>query len=819
MPKDFWSINMFRKSRTAGEEQLLGENDEWLVLGHFDTLNVQRLTSTREYPLRDIILKDVTQNAGKAIDSTDDFYCHSIYLIPPEGKAKVHRDFWEKNKKPVMFITRIHLKPDSGGTLVEGGLEEEIDQLLSGFPQGDYIYGKTLELSDLILITRSNSAGTLLEKMEKISLFPSVGDVYSYCCLARRLFFQQELQDGADVDNKDKIALVSMRFSMRNAKSAIYQAHQWHDGLKDLKDSTDLYFVTGTEDINIIFSNISTGDLVRFFKENIIGKDKTVWSAFDDMTTRLGIILCEEKKPDAQNDIRTPLQKSYAALQKRLKRFVVEQNAQDWDWIPSLCHIVNTLTSSSADCVLDQLCYILFDGLNGLMEKLETHKETLDRHRLEIYTIVNGIVYLEEHIIRMEGQLLRRPETRPLVFNMPAAILELNLMVMHHFSDYFQSDDEIPCNFHFLLVPILCRTITVRDLLYEKGDGSHLLYVEIPLAACYKPSFVACTLAHEIAHFGGDATRLRSERSNAMFLSTAFLMSQFLGVDRRSSCILCLIEKLLALGKESGGHTDYMDELTQMLKKACRMLIQDREFVYNLQSKSLQSDSLAEGAALQLSEILHVYEDALKTGYIQLILDSIEEIGMLAKECYADIAMIELLDLPAGDYIDIVWTCYCDNNKYEDEPLQKALLIERAAIVLLVAYRLELEQDPSLASWIRSPEDRSELRLWLRSYCLHYRRDRDQAKVCEETGLIYNKEDATSYFHPFEVIDCLCGYLRKCLEKMRDLSQSYAPKRKKIQEIYQQISKEYFLSQGTPQALLEYRENLLSLHGKGRSGR
>lgn len=819
---DLRVINMYRKTRQAGYA-FFDQGDEWLVLGQFDTMEIRNLTSSDS--LFEAIWKDISQKSVRNDSSNTHIYRHPTYLFSTEDSK--HTAFWKNDGAPFMFVTRIHAKSCYSEDGREAYLEQlggQIEASLKDFPAEDFFFSKTLGLSDMILLVKSNSVPKLINGIKKLSHQPYVGDVYSYCCISK--WAMKDNGTSPVVAHKDSIPMVSLRFAVRDAEAAKEQTRKWKNMEFDGARVKDVFYVTGTEDVNVVLEDISSAILIQFLNEIIEGGGRILWQAFDDMTTRIGVSadeatkdLCADEPPidvspyvdsakaaaqgNGGTDVKR-LQKTFLKLQRELLDAVPD--GEGLDWMRSLQEIVNALVNVSDNCVLDQLCYILLDGLRGLLCKLKNaDKSYLEKNSSHFYKFVSGVAYLKEHIIRMESQLVHHPETRPMIFYIPATVMEIDLAFISMCADYFQLKDPQKNNFYFVLVPCLCKTISIHNLFYQCGPD-HLLYVEMPLSCCYKPRFVACALAHEIAHFSGESTRMRTERSVALFYSCAFMLAQLLDVSHSRTAIIKLMDALIEDYKKTAKTAKYMSELESKLAEACRNVIRDRELVRRLHTSASSDLCDSESQFSWLSQKQAEYNTILELGSVQTVVDNMKEVGMLSQECYADIAMIHLLGINAQTYYDLIWQNYLMKDKYDGKDTQKALIIERVSLVFLVLFS---DCDPKEIEDAISDHDAKGLFDDIVCHFTEFKNGTfDLIKVCKTVRI--EIQDNKSPFHPYQVLRALYLYLSECFSEMEQLDKMYPYEKENVSKFYKTIENDgQFMSKTQFEAILSFRSGLL----------
>ncbi len=861
------AVNMYRKPRRAGLPTFT-RPDEWLVLGHFDTLTLDEPPCSGS--ALSAIWEDVCRQPPSGDPADPPPYRHSTYLL--DGKAGGLSQFqnggpggfagFRGEEAPFLMFTRLHaVAREDAGT---DDLEAALGEILKQYPDIPYYYAKTLELSDLILLGKSRSVPRLLELLEQLSDHSAVGDAYTCFCIS-----QAALLGGEDLaDASDPIGLASLRFAVKGSmEQARAQVRAWEalevDGRR--LSENDSFFVTGTEDVNLLVLGITSRGLVQLLRGVIL--DSGLWELFDDMTTRLGKRFSNSPGNARENAEAEPqggaqknagenpqgasrengegaqagppsggakrLREAYHYLREGLLNWKEGQNwEQEPNWFRPLLQILSTLESVSENCMLNQLCYVLLDGFHGLLEKLPGGAPLLPG--VQIY--VDGMAYLTEHMIRMESQLIHHPETRPLLFHIPASVMELDLAFVDLCADYLQMEDAEQRRFYFSIVPALQNKISIKNLIHKEGSPAYLLYVSIPLESCCDPGLIVRVLVHEIAHFSGETARFRKERRDAAVNICAYLLCQLLGIQhsRRGQRALALrLQKTLL--KHKGPDTDYfiMADLTPALQKSCRMVFRNEEFIYQLLRAAAQEPGCpisSGGRPQDKAAKLQWLDGAIERYRLQRERDGVEtaastliEVEMLLRECYADIAMIQLLDLTEQDYFSLTNHIYLSmenplpkgelarKNREGQEQFQKAVVIQRMALVIMVSYYSGGGPDMFLCEG--GPEEGAEaLSRWIAAYCREFRKNarQDLRNVTPEGEEPLTNPDGTSCFIDFQAAYAICNYLYRCRNKMLDISRAHPEEREKIQALYRTITEDgQYMSSLQIEHISQFRKKML----------
>lgn len=830
------AVNMYRKPRRAGLPTFT-RPDEWLVLGHFDTLTLDEPPCSGS--ALSAIWEDVCRQPPSGDPADPPPYRHSTYLLdgragglsqPKKGGPGGFAGF-RGEEAPFLMFTRLHaVAREDAGT---DKLETALNEILERYPDIPYYYAKTLELSDLILLVKFRSVPRLLELLERLSDHSAVGDAYTCLCIS-----QAALLGGEDLaDAREPIGLASLRFAVKGSmEQARAQVKAWEalevDGRR--LSENDSFFVTGTEDVNLLVLGITSRGLVQLLRGVIL--DSSLWAIFDDMTTRLGKRFSGETahaREGAGEDPRDGARKNGEGARgdppsggaRRLREayhflrgsLLNWKNGQDWErepnWFRPLLQILSTLESVSENCMLNQLCYVLLDGFHGLMEKLPGGAPLLP----DVQLYVDGMAYLTEHMIRMESQLIHHPETRPLLFHIPASVMELDLAFADLCADYLQMEDEKQRRFYFSIVPVLQNKLGIKNLIHEEGDAAYLLYLSIPLESCCDPGLIVRVLVHEIAHFSGETARFRKERRNSMVRICAYLLCQHLGIQHSSRGLRALAVRLKQVLKQNAPDTGYliMADLTPALQRACRMVFRDEEFIFRLLRAASQepdcpisSDGTGEprreeAARLQwLDGVMERYRSQRNQDKIETTASTLVEVEMLLRECYADIAMIQLLDLTEQDYFRLTNHVYLSvenplpkgelarRNREGQELFQKAVFIQRMALVIMVSYYSGGRPGAYLPG---GPEETAEpLSRWIAAYCREFRKNalQDLRNVAPEGETPLTDSDGTSCFVDLRIAYDIYQYLYRCRNKMLDISRAHPKERENIQALYRTITED-----------------------------
>lgn len=796
---DLRVINM--KCREKSAIGKLIEADRWVTLGHFDQIDVTPLQAEPENGAPGVKLSRIAQyNQAISLSSDHDISYHRPQYIlqeyPSEDSKRIEQ-FWSLTTA-FMVIIRIH----SGGSCGQKMFEERIERHLretgaavksyAELPEnredvGEDVFHlsyRTLELSDIILVAKSDSATRLMQLVGQLCYLSCVGDTFSYFCVA-----SSELSDAGKklACQSDKIPAVITRFAIKDANATHRFLKKYEAKWSQLIDRPII--ITGTEDLMLITQKISSASLCEQIRTlHGVAAEEECRSAFDDVMTQLSVYEHELKPPE--KPLRdTAIHDEYSRLDQRFHELCkswfqsceITDDRPDGmlDWMRPVREYIRSMKTISDDSNLRQTCYTVLDGTRALvrlsdeilsLERGGDKKELRARTKL-LRIIFPGISDLIEHMIRMEGELVHYPETRPLLYDIPANLLELYMCLSNRCIKYYQErEDRLPIKLYRLLaVPCLCRTIQVKNTPYDSYADEEALYIEIPLHLLYEPEYAICSLIHEVSHFGGDETRCRVPRFHAFAYCVGFYIASALRMAESDEAVERIVDELenrIPLGERS-----FMYKLEPALKCAVYELIDSRDFISELSTIDSKGFARREVDKKQTAFILRV----------------MKELRYLFKETYADLAMVNMLELDADDYIRVLKR---ELRGSVDEATY-ANAVERAAFVV---YTLQKEEGKELQLRGGDPFRKS-----VRSYI--------DWLVSSETH-----EPFGPYYHYFEAAATILGYLRSCFLRMRefDARSENVRNAERIRECFEEFArKSRFASDLFYEELEENRKALL----------
>lgn len=646
----------------------------WTVLGYFDALQIYPLPKQGTSWLSDVLRHN--QELSESVDG--DYYFHPLHLTTgtsetvDEGK---YHDFWtEHEDMPFLFLTLVQ-------EAMPGHIKKIQEAVLSGNGRSNVcrVCYRTMELSDLAVIWRSNSLYDIFEEIHDLYRMEEVGDLSTFSTISREFIDRFGNDDKPKVDEGKEI-FVSARYVVRSVEEAdLYIAQLKSVGI----DTNHLYFCTGMEDLHMLQENISVAGFLQMLYAHLHDNHH---KAFFECSTRLGILenpqsssrtantgeaagpgkrtLFQDKRtanqcrggcyPTSFSENCRHLLTRFQSARKRAAQLATAESA----WMKPASNLLNALADMSKNWVMDGFCYLIYDAARLFCEKIDRwsdkHRPMNSREEIEaVQRFVRGWGGLMEQATRIDGRFIQMPGFSPALCEIPAHLLECYLSVMMCCADLMVTRNE-QHSIALLLVPKICRRMKVVPILESTQDNSHLLYVDIPMEMLYEPIPVLCCLCHEMAHFLGDEWRKRKNRANLIIYATAYELACKLNLRASPTAISTIYDDLNRVcmyeAKKRSISVEYVENLRFLLKNGVCALLEDHERLLDWNKKYLIDSNLSAEQMRNIQMRSRLGRSDLLYGDNADFFDNIENLIYLLRECYADIVMLYLLKPSEGMY-------------------------------------------------------------------------------------------------------------------------------------------------------------------------
>ena len=640
----------------------------WVTMGHFDCM-YSYLQDTKNRNIFTVI----HENNNEIVKKNDgNCYFHPLYLLSEDSdEALWSYDSW------FMSVTRIHLP----STVVDF---DSIDRLKADIVQQCekancrcHIY-QTVELSDLVLIVKSNQINTMLDTILNLWSHPDVGKIYTYCGIDYGHMINQDVLPEVN----DDIGFLSMRFAVRDsAKVGVFFEY-----IENKLGAKPFYSIAGVDDVIVNFQDLEVGRLVRLFKSWLVqGLPESIDlnGAFSDITTRLGASFRNlyqqlDKEIPAACEMETgeTLQAQcweLVRLNNYVEKLMVEHGISqvDWYWMRSLTELSRSLLRLSRNVLLDEFVYLMLPGIwsflynlkellsNGTSDSLSTLDQEV------CCRFVDHCAHLMEHVMRTEGQLTHHPEIRPILYDIPLAMLEHILAFLNLCSTILQAMDDPKKQIQFILLPGLCSEMKTEEIFTANSNLPGLLAISIPLHLMYETQTVQIALCHEISHFVGEKHRNREQREKCYIGASAELIADLIFETERQSFVEQIRRRIEihisnCQNKSTWTIMDYAQEVQNWIDDF--LYNENLPGTYGKLIRDILKSEASGGSDLENPPLqLHADFDNLRMRNINYFSQILPVFTMLFREVFADICMVRLLDLNADTYLNAFYGDISEN--------------------------------------------------------------------------------------------------------------------------------------------------------------
>lgn len=606
--------------------------NKWIVMGHFDLLTIYKLDNQAGF------FKTIYEKNKELLETSDcNSYSYPIYLLSKSDDT----DFWNA---PNTFsaIVKVHFSSSVKCEKNRKILEKELKSNET-FKNVRFEIYNTFELSDVIIVFKSDYLSSILKCTSILRSFHFVGKIYTYPMISIDSLNQENL-----FKTDDKIDYMSLKISLYSSSkiSALIKM------VKNILGVDKAYSITGLDDVLFSVPNATARDLYKFYSKIFIdATDES--SKLSNLITRVGITIGESEdiiNADEFNESNKILFNTCNSLLQKLDEISSYIESERHKWFISLYELIKLLSRMSNTPVLDEFVYLLLPGLLAFINNLSlicTNQDMLEKYCVEYNTFVQSLNDLIEQSIRSEGQLTHSPELRPVMYNLPVVMLEYTQAFLKQCSDLIKKADLKNENIRLLLVPKIINRIEALEIFAASGNKDGLIEIGIPLDMLYKPLQLQCNLCHEISHFIGERHRNREKRLYYYTTAVSILISKILFEDYSHRRITA-IKKLLSKRIDKYDTIENKNMMCQMQKNVEDWIeewFDDDKNYYEFIRKLFKnlppsSDENAKFVVETTGDIYRIYNN-----YSKYFIPLLYQIGWLFKEIYADICMLFLLSI------------------------------------------------------------------------------------------------------------------------------------------------------------------------------
>lgn len=764
-------MDLSRLRTPEGVQSPIG--DRWITLGYFDTLQFYPLPMEKG---RTWVQSMWDHNVSCSATLAGDFYYHPLHLtasIAPE-EAALYRAFWEAENCPYIFLTMVQaVDPSRLWGHAGGASMESLDRLFDIRPDQEnmrHVFYRTMELSDLIVLWRSNEIHNILVRIHDLYQKAGIGDLNTFPSI-QYAFLNSFPSSGV---SGEKDIFVSTQYTVKDSE----KASQFFKNV--LSKDSPAFFTTGVEDIRVTDQKVIAADLLERLRRSFLDPANCSLfnQAFLESATQVGIPddTGHPQPVERNTELETQCETLLARFQDIRGRLCAGPAAKRFDlsWAKAISNLLNALVDMSRNWVMDGFCYLILDAARLFcceIGKLSVSGEdALTVNQMEeIQRFVRGWGTLMEQATKMDGRFLQMPGFSPALCEIPAKLLEFYLAFTRKAISLMQAGDEEDIQggrkISLLFVPKICRRVKVKSVFKEDEFHNHLLYVDIPLDQLYSPMETICCLTHEAAHYAGETWRCRKTRKFALLYTLSLELATYLRVNTDTP-VRYIYERLRERCPDNGLTA------SELLRKAYEAMLDLTAGEMNTLLDKFRADVAASGDEL-LQERIHELQSEsvllsrqflMKKSYIE---DAIRNLTYLFQECYSDLNMILLLRLSPESYLQMALN-ELHNIQLEGDPRRDPryyVIVQRWAALLGVKTawggRPENPGESAVAAYVGNA-GRKEQDPLLTAFCedifylLHADSDPDY--------LAKKLDSDRRYYFTRETFRHIQRYLRRCAE-------------------------------------------------------
>ena len=751
-----YNVRAVRFIKTTAETPILSNQfARYICLGHFDMMEIDELGGTlSDKPLQNIQNDRVSGRESEFGYSEN--YVYSLYMLceADTSVSESIKSFWEQ-ESVFTVVTRIHCDLDSRNSAkaytqvlkdycllgAKNARLVELDQgknqngtviflkaALAGLDSAKEsvhcIFYDSLELGDTVAVMKSSSLAACLEVVRFLSDNPCVRDTYTYCGILAKVIRSNKPLNGLTPHEDALLPSVTTRFSIRdNCK-----ADNFFDLLRYTLDiPNNQFYVTGTADHSIRWNECTEKRLIEIIR--YVAKNSTeLHNCFNDVITRVGLDYVPPLKHGSnktnRRDISAQIPKYDNSMQYLRAKMVLDTNP---NWQYSLCKLLGTLDTMYNNYVMDDLANLIIPSVNAFLERLHDLRDEIEENPELLEDITHFIrcwTELSNDISQLESQLTQHPEIHPVQYYIPAMLMQFELKILEKCS--IALSDAGKRKFHPMLVTTSNPNVYTICPLDPRNDDSAQqcpLLVFIPIADLYRPWEVVYRATHEMAHYCVDTARSRNERHRALVRCIAHYT-----IDRwYNRNIKDILDD--SAGKLRQNSNEYVGKLSSIIyQMTCDELSAEEQNDIHLThsrhaiTKTIYTIQADESYLEQyLFSVCPDYFYTNRYRYPRILASNnrgldyliytresenfLDTLTHFCAECYADIAMILLLQ---ADFLDYYRCVYHDEyvllkKDYigiDEHPLAPSIVkhIERMALVINAIQKVVGNQNRSW-SW------------------------------------------------------------------------------------------------------------------------
>ncbi len=404
----------------------------------------------------------------------------------------------------------------------------------------------------------------------------------------------------------------------------------------------------------------------------------------------------------------------------------------------SIWQILNSIEKFESKVFPDYIYISIFAPLTMLIDKIarkgdmnpdNTLKIVYAENIKEIYSFLAAINQISQNLIRAERQFLQMPELNANCYNIPIKLHTFYAAFVDNVKNYLNKSFGTGNYYEFTLYPGMNEQLNVKRVFYSSNDNKRLFLMKIPEKQVFDINHLMICLCHEVGHFVGSNLRQRERRYKAIKCAIARMiclhfytnnrLKKFMtkdGLDylldsaykRITVCIDKQKKEVELISEHACDSVLHSENLKPIIMQGINLFIMetltnvndefDFIFVKYMEeykvSKTKPRIEDIEKYKCEFDNGIRSYffsiQSNINSGSADIsVLNMVTQLFSLAKECFADLVSVLMLDLEFKDYCQSIFKSL---SEYEIKDIAYSDLVIRIALVVIVM-TVELEDE------------------------------------------------------------------------------------------------------------------------------
>lgn len=667
----------FISLKSLGSSNLNSGLTPYLSFGDYDALYTYKVEEYQKDLLNNIL------NESNALSNIYDgtIFIHPMYAVLnyEDSEKEEILDFWNKNDSNFIFISSVYLKGIDVSFPNINCFKLEVKKILGEINTCSYLVYQTLDLSDYVIIWKSNDIRPIIEAIQKLYKNKEnlIGYINTVCAINYLHISSSEkhFEKYFSVINPDDDIDIANIYNV----SSPHNKNIFKDSIEKLNPqskSNKSFFVLGNDDFIKSFNKIKTRELFRLLHETF--KDSTTtnnnhYGTINRTFTQIGLDctsnnITEPYHQESSNEANN-CKNLYSICKKIHDRFLNKKNHnvfKNLEWVNVSVELTNLMTVMSQSDIFKSVCLLLIESVNFFSSWLDyliqisdsesDLKNKLYNNDEAIQTFVRSWKQLIDNVVHSDGVSVQVPGYSMFSNNIFNTIVEYCACYFKALSELFFKIDNLTdesIQMACVISPKLCRRIKTVEMFYGNKNKDSLLSLEVPISDMLNPFMTLASLTHEAAHYCGEKTREKKIRKIIFISCVAQIVIDNLGICDKAvhDKLYNMIEQWVDNLSNKKEEQFYLDELAERIEHATKNILCSYDYLNSLISIYANNDETKITHNLVSNVIASTYD--MLNGR-KSINEHVRRIEYFLKECYADVIMIKILDLSFSDYVKIL---------------------------------------------------------------------------------------------------------------------------------------------------------------------